>query len=99
MFLSFMKTDDFERSNTVDAYDLAIELYEEAIHHFDTRLFIWKDRFLLKFPLLWRFVADSTIMEANMRLGHARCLIYRNILSNLSGRRQKKTIVGLPKKN
>lgn len=93
----FYEAKDFERSNTVDAYGYAIELYKEALHYFDTRLFDWKEDLLLSFPvLLWRLAAKPSLMEADIRIGYCRCLTFRKILSSLSGRRQNSFLFHVP---
>lgn len=84
----FYEAKDFERSNTVDAYDYALELYREAERYFEMRFLGRIDSFLLKIPLLWRLVAKSQLMEARARIGYSRCLTYRRSISTLSGRRQ-----------
>ena len=91
----FHEAKDFERSNTVDAYGYAIGFYRESRRHFDTRLFGNVSRLLLRLPLLWRFAANSQIMEARARIGYSRCLIYRRGISALSGRSQN-TLFEIP---
>lgn len=70
----FHEAEDFARSNTIDAYDRAIKLYEEAGRYFDVH------------------VADGLtdagfiLMQARVKIGHAKCLIYKRLISALSGR-------------
>ncbi len=81
---------DFERSNTIDAYDSAIELYRQSIRLFETRALAWfRDR-LVKTPVfpLWKRGKTSLLANARMRIGLARSLIYRRMVSALSGRNQ-----------
>lgn len=81
---------DFERSNTIDAYDSAIELYRQSKHHFETRTFTWLPRALVKIPVLplWKLAKGSLLADARIRVGLARSLIYRRLVSALSGRNQ-----------
>jgi tetratricopeptide (TPR) repeat protein len=79
---------DFERSNTIDAYDHALQLYSEAKRYFDIRFTGRVNDLLLKIPVLWRLTADSYQREARTRIGYCRCLIYRRVISELSGRNQ-----------
>ena len=82
----FHEAKDFQRSNTVDAYDYAIELYRESKRYFDMRFFGWPSQFALRIPLLWRLVKKRQLMDARARIGYSRCLIYRRVVSDLSGR-------------
>lgn len=84
----YHEAQDFERSNTIDAYDYALELYREANRYFDTRLFGPASRLLARLPLLWLLVRRSLLMEAETKIGYARCLIYRRAISAISGRYQ-----------
>jgi tetratricopeptide (TPR) repeat protein len=79
---------DFERSNTIDAYDHALQLYSEAKRYFDIRFTGRVNDLLLKIPVFWRLTADSYQREARTRIGYCRCLIYRRVISELSGRNQ-----------
>jgi tetratricopeptide (TPR) repeat protein len=84
----FHEAKDFERSNTVDAYDYAIELYRQSKRYFDIRLAGAVAKLFAKLPTLWRFVVNSEIREARARTGYCRCLIYRRVIAALSGRYQ-----------
>lgn len=84
----FHEAKDFERSNTIDAYDYALDLYRAANRYFDTRLLGPLLRGCARIPLLWWLVRDSLMMEALTKIGYARCLIYRRAISALSGRYQ-----------
>ncbi len=77
---------DFEESNTVDAYDYAIELYQEALNAFEKRGGRGLRAALLKWPLLWRVVCRSQLIEARTRIAYSRCLVYRATVSTLAGR-------------
>jgi tetratricopeptide (TPR) repeat protein len=82
----FHEAKDFERSNTIDAYDHAIELYTEAKRYFDTRYTGLLNDLLVRIPLLWRLTRRASYIEARIRAGYCTCLIYRRIISALSGR-------------
>src|SRR6185503_19756275 len=77
----FHEAKDFERSNTVDAYDYAIELYQQSKRYFDIRLAGSVAKLFAKLPALWRVVVSSQIMEARARTGYCRCLIYRRVIA------------------
>ena len=79
---------DFERSNTIDAYDDAINLYRESKQYFDVRWMGSLSRVFVKWPILWRLVKRSLIADAETRIGLSRSLIYRRIVSAMSGRTQ-----------
>jgi tetratricopeptide (TPR) repeat protein len=79
---------DFERSNTIDAYDDAITLYRESKEYFDVRWMGSLSRVFVKLPILWRLVKRSLIADAGARVGLARSLIYRRVVSAMSGRTQ-----------
>jgi tetratricopeptide (TPR) repeat protein len=82
----FHEAKDFERSNTIDAYDYAIELYRESKRYFDIANIKWLSRSLAAIPLLWRMERKFLHMEARTRIGYSRCMIYRRVISALSGR-------------
>ncbi len=82
----FHEAKDFERSNTIDAYDYAIELYRESKRYFDIANIKWISRSLVAIPLLWRMERKFLHMEARTRIGYSRCMIYRRVISALSGR-------------
>ena len=81
---------DFERSNTIDAYDHAINLYRKSKRYFDIRLLGGLIKILVRIPVLpfWRLSRRSLLADAKTRIGLARSLIYRRIVSGLSGRNQ-----------
>jgi tetratricopeptide (TPR) repeat protein len=84
----FYEAEDFEQSNTVDAYDHAIDLYREALRYFDFRRIRTLSRWFLGKPVLWRMVNRPQLLEARARVAYCRCLINRRIVSALSGRRE-----------
>jgi tetratricopeptide (TPR) repeat protein len=77
---------DFERSQTIDAYDSALRLYEESRYCFDHRPGAALSRWLTARPLIWHWTAGAQLAEADTRVGYVKCLIFRSILATLSGR-------------
>jgi hypothetical protein len=86
----FNEARDFEESNTVDAYDRALELYRSSRDALDGSLWHRFKSSLTKWPWLsslgW-FWRPALRVEAKTRLGYSRCLIYRRLISELSGRK------------
>src|SRR5712692_10146201 len=80
------EAEDFARSNTVDAYDRAIDLYRQALHYFAIAEVRPITRFLLRWPLLWRKDVRFVHTRARVIIGYAKALIYRRKLSALTGR-------------
>ena len=79
----FYEAEDFEHSNTIDAYDHAITLYREALRYFDSS---WTNDVA---GLLWPPAARrSRLLEARARVAFGRCLIFRRLMSATAGRRQ-----------
>jgi tetratricopeptide (TPR) repeat protein len=78
----FYEAEDFEHSNTIDAYDHAITLYRQALLYFQsswTRKTRW----------LWPPAARrAQLLEARARVAFSRCLIFRRLMSTTAGRRQ-----------
>lgn len=75
---------DYMRSNTVDSYDHAIELYKEALNYFQISDSRWKNLMLI--PGLWRLRVNFLHARAQVEIGYAKCLIYRRQVSALTGR-------------
>ncbi len=82
----FNEAEDFARSNTIDAYDHAIELYREARRYFEIARFKKLTEYMIRLPLLWRFRVNGEHHKAKIQIGYAKCLIYRRVISILSGR-------------
>ncbi len=83
----YNESEDFARSNTIDAYDKAIDLYKEALRYFNIANIKPITNFFLKFSLLLcRNEIKFVHMHAKIQIGYAKCLIYRREISALSGR-------------
>lgn len=80
------EADDFARSNTIDSYDYASELYAEAVRSFELRFTARLAHLVLRLPLVWRYAAQSQITMARARVGYVRCRVYRRLVAALSGR-------------
>ena len=81
-----VEAEDFSRSNTVDAYDRAVGIFEDALRYFAVAEVRPASRLLLRISLLWRAEVRFQHRHARARVGYARCLVYRRILSSFSGR-------------
>jgi|WetSurMetagenome_2_1015567.scaffolds.fasta_scaffold00035_70 tetratricopeptide (TPR) repeat protein len=83
----FHEAEDFARSNTIDAYDQAIELYRESLGYLNITLRCTITAILIRLPVLWRLGVNFGHTMAEAMTGYAKCLIYRRQISSLSGRR------------
>jgi tetratricopeptide (TPR) repeat protein len=84
----FYEAKDFARSNTIDAYDHAIELYKQSLKRFDTSIITLITRKIVTIPYLWRIAIHYQHMHSKIEIEYAKCIIYRRQLSALSGRYQ-----------
>ena len=91
----FHEAEDFARSNTIDAYDRAITVYSEALRYFKISNVNFLTEFLIKMPLIWRREMRFKLVQSRVQIGYALCLIYRRIISALSGR-YKNTLFEIP---
>lgn len=87
---------DFERSNTIDAYDHAIDLYETATRYYIRNKVKTLSRWIASWPIVWRKEVAFAHREARAFTGYARCLIYRRTISALSGLREQNTLFRIP---
>jgi tetratricopeptide (TPR) repeat protein len=78
---------DMARSNTVDAYDRALDLYRSAQRFFDLAFLRDWRRWLVKMPLIWRMNARYLQTRARVQIGHVRCQIYRQMTALQTGRK------------
>jgi len=90
----YNEAEDFETSNTIDAYDRALEMYQGSLDELmASRWHAWSTRIGYRWPRLvsWEWTGIRTAMEAEARtkLGHSRCLIYRRLVSEMAGRDRK----------
>ena len=77
---------DFARSNTLDAYDQAIELYRESLRFFNISEIKWLKNILMRLPFFRSRKIKSIHLNARMIIGYSQCLIYRRVISACSGR-------------
>jgi len=83
----YHEAEDFARSNTVDAYEQAIALYQEALRCFELITIKSLTRLILHVPwVLWRAEVTYQHEWARVVAGYAKCLIYRAQTSALTGR-------------
>lgn len=83
----FHEARDMARSNTVDAYDRALDLYRSAQRFFDLALLRDARRWLVKVPLIWQMNARYLQMRARVQIGYVRSQIYRQMIALQSGRK------------
>lgn len=83
----FHEAEDFARSNTLDAYDRAIELYKESRRTFNLMRVKWFSNLMARAPFFWRFKVKSQHLQAKIEIGYAKCLIYRRRVSAWTGRK------------
>ncbi|MGK7393049.1 MAG: tetratricopeptide repeat protein [Candidatus Cyclobacteriaceae bacterium M3_2C_046] len=81
----YNEAEDFARSNTIDAYDYAIDLYQQSLAYFDMSIRGWANKFQRRMPWFLAGVKYNHIW-AKTQIGYAKCLIYRRQISALSGR-------------
>ncbi len=82
----FHEAEDFARSNTIDAFDRAIKLYRTALQYFEISQITPITNFIIKTPVLWRWKAKSIHQKARIQTGFVKSLLYRRIISALTGR-------------
>jgi tetratricopeptide (TPR) repeat protein len=81
----FNEAEDFAKSNTIDAYDHAIDLYRQSRRYFEIAEFKKLTEWMIKLPVVWRLRVNREHDKAKVHIGYAKCLIYRRIISILSG--------------
>jgi hypothetical protein len=83
----YYEAEDMAKSNTINSFDSAIQLYKEAIKKCD---FTWQRQWigiLIKLPLIKLMFYKYLYQYAHILNGHAKCLIYKKRISALSGRK------------
>jgi tetratricopeptide (TPR) repeat protein len=88
------EAEDFARSNTVDAYDRAIALFQEARRYIRQAGRDSLANRLIRLPVVWRLGVKYMHSKAAIQIGYAKALIYRREISALTGR-SKNPIFGL----
>lgn len=106
----YHEAEDFARSNTVDAYERALELYQRALDYFeqDSLNSSVEHRFVrattCAIRLVWQPIHSVRRLARGARYdqewarvasGYAKCLIYRHAISALTGR-EGNPLYGIP---
>jgi len=84
---------DMANSNTINAFESAINLYEEAIRIINLTLVERISGFFLKVPLLRNIFVRYLFQYARIHIGHAKCLVYKNRIAALSGKKRNPVFV------
>ncbi|WP_372775527.1 tetratricopeptide repeat protein [Mangrovibacterium sp.] len=82
----YQEARDMAASNTINAFDSAIDLYERAMHQSETSIRVKFARWLLLIPLLRFSIIRFLHHYSRIRIGHSLCLIYKKRIASLSGR-------------
>ena len=98
----YIEAEDFETSNTIDAYDRALEMYRSSL---DELRASWWHVLMRKaggrIPLLvswdWTGIRARMEAEAKTKLGYSRCLLYRRLVSEMAGRKRNPIFETRPK--
>lgn len=80
------EAEDFARSNTIEAYDRAVVLYQQALRYFAVADIRPVTAWMSRTRLLWRAKTQFIHRKAMVVTGYAKCLAYRRRLSTLTGR-------------
>ncbi|MEO1201093.1 MAG: FHIPEP family type III secretion protein [Pseudomonadota bacterium] len=83
----FHEACDFARSNTIDSYDYAIDLYRQSLRYYEVSF----RAVLAKVPLVSRFLRfgiDFEIMLSRVKVECAKSQVFRRQMSSLTGRRR-----------
>jgi hypothetical protein len=79
---------DMANSNTINAFESAIILYEEAIREINLTLSRRITGYFLKIPFLRIIFVRNLFQYARIQIGHAKCLVYKNRIAALSGKKR-----------
>ena len=83
----FHEAQDMARSNTVDAYDRALDLYSSSQRFFDLAFLGGWRRQLVRLPFGWQRHARYLQIRARVQIGYVRCQIYRQMIALQTGRK------------
>lgn len=93
----YHEAEDFARSNTIDGYERAISLFKHSLAHFH-KIGIpshWRSRVVrLRWASIVHYVSYRHAWAKSV-IGYAKCMIYRNQMASLSGRK-KNPLFALP---
>lgn len=84
----FYEAKDMANSNTINAFESAIELYEKAITKINVTLIKKLSRNFIHWPFVGRFFVRNLFQNAEIHIGHAKCLVYKNRIAGLSGKKR-----------
>lgn len=82
----FYEARDMANSNTINAFDSAISLYNEAIHFLSLSITPKMAFLFIRMPFLRLIFARHLFQYARINIGLAKCLIYKYRIATLSGR-------------
>jgi tetratricopeptide (TPR) repeat protein len=84
----YYEASDMANSNTINAFESAILLYEEAIRKINLTLIKRISNYFLNFPFFRTLFVRNVFQNARIQIGHARCLVYKNRIAALSGKKR-----------
>ncbi|NOU19783.1 MAG: hypothetical protein HOO91_19680 [Bacteroidales bacterium] len=79
---------DMAKSNTINAFESAIYLYNESIRILNLTLIKGLTSIFIKMPLLRMVFIRYLFQYARIYTGHAKCLVYKYRIATLSGRKR-----------
>ncbi len=88
---------DFAQSNTIDAYDLSLNLYLQAIQYLNTSFRSVTSKCLFMNQFLYRYAFKTALprwlidiryhyVKSKIQNGYAQCKIYKSYISSITGR-------------
>ncbi len=83
----YIEASDMAASNTINAFESAIKLYQAAIRKIELTLKYTLSGYFLRIPVLKSFFTRYLQQYARIQIGHAQCLVYKNRIASLSGRK------------
>jgi tetratricopeptide (TPR) repeat protein len=79
---------DMANSNTINAFESAINLYNESIRILNITLIKRLKSIFIKMPLIRLIFVRYLFHNAKIYIGHAKCLVYKYRIATLSGRKR-----------
>jgi hypothetical protein len=98
----YIEAEDFETSNTIDAYDRALEMYRSSLDELEASRWhgwmkLWGRRWGWLVSREFTGIRARMEAEAKTKLGYSRCLIYRRLVSEMAGRERNPIFETRPK--